>query len=43
VSEDLLRSHGVQLDVVDDPDCIALMQRMLAERPALWNEDIGEE
>lgn len=42
-SEDLLRSHGVQLDVVDDPDCIALMERMIAERPALWNEDIGEE
>jgi cytosine/creatinine deaminase len=42
-SEDLLRSHGVQLDVVDDPDCIALMERMITERPALWNEDIGEE
>ena len=42
-SEDLLRSHGVQLDVVDDPACIALMERMIAERPALWNEDIGEE
>lgn len=42
-SEDLLRSHGVQLDVVDDPECIALMERMIAERPALWNEDIGEE
>jgi cytosine deaminase len=42
-SEDLLRSRGVDLDVLDDPDCIALMQRMLAERPGLWNEDIGEE
>ena len=42
-SEDLLRSHGVHLDVVDDPECIALMERMIAERPALWNEDIGEE
>jgi len=42
-SEDLLRSHGVQLEVVDDPACIALMERMIAERPALWNEDIGEE
>ena len=42
-SEDLLRSHGVQLDVLDDPECIDLMKRMIAERPALWNEDIGEE
>ena len=43
MSEELLRSHGVRLDVLDDPECIALMQRMLAERPALWQEDIGEE
>ena len=42
-SEELLRSHGVQVDVLDDPDCIALMERMLAERPELWLEDIGEE
>ena len=42
-SEDLLRSRGVELDVLDDPDCIALMQRMLAERPGLWSEDIGED
>jgi cytosine/creatinine deaminase len=43
VSEDWLRSHGVVVDVVDDPDCVALMERMIAERPALWAEDIGEE
>jgi cytosine/creatinine deaminase len=42
-SEELLRSHGVRLDVLDDPDCIELMQRMLTERPELWAEDIGEE
>ncbi|MGR7026258.1 nucleoside deaminase [Geodermatophilus sp. URMC 62] len=42
-SEELLRSHGVRVDVLDDPDCVALMQRMLAERPELWREDIGEE
>ena len=43
VSEELLRSHGVQVEVLDDPDCLALMERMLAERPELWAEDIGEE
>ena len=42
-SEELLRSRGVQVDVLDDPDCVALMERMLAERPELWLEDIGEE
>ncbi|MCZ4521013.1 nucleoside deaminase [Rhodococcus ruber] len=42
-SESLLREYGVQVDVIDDPDCVRLMERMLAERPDLWLEDIGEE
>jgi len=40
--EELLRSRGVEVTVVDDPTCVALMERMIAERPELWNEDIGE-
>lgn len=43
VSEDLLRSHGVELSVLDDPTCIGLMERMMRERPEIWAEDIGEE
>ena len=43
MSESLLREHGVQVDVVDDPACLQLMERMLEERPGLWLEDIGEE
>ena len=43
VSEEWLRSHGTVVDVVDDPACQALMQKMLTERPELWAEDIGEE
>jgi creatinine deaminase len=39
--EALLRSRGVQVDVMDDPDCIALMRAFIAARPELWNEDIG--
>lgn len=39
--EALLRSRGVQVDVVQDPTCIALMQNFIAAQPALWNEDIG--
>lgn len=42
-SESLLRSHGVELVVADDAQCLALMNRMLAEKPDLWNEDIGEQ
>ena len=40
--EELLRSRGVEVTVVDDPTCVSLMERMIAERPELWNEDIGE-
>jgi cytosine deaminase len=36
-----LTSRGVSLDVRQDAECIALMERMIAERPDLWNEDIG--
>jgi cytosine deaminase len=42
-SEGLLRARGVQVDVVDDPQCRELMRRFIEERPALWNEDIGLE
>ena len=40
--EALLRSRGVDVRVVQDPACIAMMERFIAEHPELWNEDIGE-
>ena len=40
--EEHLRSRGVVLEVVDDPECIELMTRFISEKPELWNEDIGE-
>ena len=40
--EDLLRARGVEVTVLQDPDCIALMRAFIADRPSLWNEDIGE-
>jgi cytosine deaminase len=40
--EDYMRSRGVVLEIVDDPDCYKLMQRFIAAHPELWNEDIGE-
>jgi creatinine deaminase len=42
-AEDLLRRRGVEVDVVDDPRCVELMTRFIAEHSDLWNEDIGEE
>lgn len=41
--EDLLRSRGVTVEVVDDQRCVELMTRFIAENHELWNEDIGEE
>jgi cytosine deaminase len=39
--EAYVRSRGVELVIVDDPRCVDLMQRFIAEHPTLWNEDIG--
>lgn len=41
-SEGLLRSSGVSVEVVDDAECVAMMNRFITENPDLWNEDIGE-
>ncbi len=40
-SEELLRGKGVELIVVDNAECVALMAQFIAASPALWNEDIG--
>jgi cytosine deaminase len=40
---DWLAEHGVEVLVLDDPECIALMTAFTAEHPELWNEDIGED
>ena len=42
-NEDFLRAHGVQVIVLDDARCAALMSRFRREYPAVWAEDIGEE
>ena len=41
--EELLRTRGVKVEVVQDDDCIAMMRAFIREHPELWNEDIGEE
>ncbi len=40
--EDWLRARGVQVEVLQNPECIALMRDFIASKPELWNEDIGE-
>jgi len=40
--EDYVRSRGVVLEILDDPDCIQLMRDFIQASPELWNEDIGE-
>ncbi|MBU5638965.1 nucleoside deaminase [Geomonas sp. Red69] len=39
--EKLLHSRGVQIEVLQSEECIDLMRRFIAEKPQLWNEDIG--
>src|SRR5438309_3873887 len=39
--EAYLRSRGVELVVVDDPECLRLMREFIAAKPELWHEDIG--
>lgn len=40
--EELLKSRGVEVEVLQDKSCIDLMKGFIDNNPALWNEDIGE-
>lgn len=40
--QDWLAGHGVEIVLLDDPECTTLMRAFIRDRPALWNEDIGE-
>lgn len=40
--EDYVRSRGVEVTVLDDPQCQQLMSDFIQHHPELWNEDIGE-
>ncbi|MDJ0575144.1 MAG: nucleoside deaminase [Xenococcaceae cyanobacterium MO_234.B1] len=39
--EELLRSRGVKVEVLDDETCFKLMQDFIFKNSVLWNEDIG--
>ena len=40
--EDLLKSRGVKLEVLQDAKCIEMMKKFIKENTHLWEEDIGE-
>ena len=40
-ASDFMRSHGVEVIDLDLPECVEMMRSFIAERPELWNEDIG--
>jgi cytosine/creatinine deaminase len=40
-AEDYMRSNGIQVDVIQDAECIQLMTDFIRANPQLWNEDIG--
>lgn len=41
-NEDFLRRHGVDVRILGDERCIALMRDFIERNPGLWNEDIAE-
>ena len=41
-NEDFLRSNGVDVRILGDERCIALMRDFIERNPELWNEDIAE-
>ena len=40
--EELLRSRGVSVTVLQDPGCVRLMAEFIQANPQIWAEDIGE-
>lgn len=41
-AEDLFRQRGVQVEVLNDPECVEMMRDFIQNYPDLWNEDIGK-
>ena len=39
--EELLKSRGIEVEVVNDETCIHMMNDFIEKNPVLWNEDIG--
>jgi cytosine deaminase len=40
--EQYVRDRGVDVTILNDPECIEMMEKFIRDNPILWNEDIGE-
>jgi creatinine deaminase len=40
--EQHVRDRGVEVTILNDPECIEMMEKFIKDNPVLWNEDIGE-
>jgi len=40
--EEHLRARGVEVEIVDNAECVQFMTDFIRKNPELWNEDIGE-
>lgn len=40
--EELLAARGVELEILQDSECLGMMNEFIRAHPELWNEDIGE-
>lgn len=40
--EQHVRDRGVDVTILNDPECIEMMEKFIKDNPTLWNEDIGE-
>ena len=40
--EQHVRDRGVNVTILNDPECIEMMEKFIKDNPTLWNEDIGE-
>ncbi|WP_216859062.1 nucleoside deaminase [Hymenobacter citatus] len=41
-SLEFLQSHGVEVEILNLPECVEMMQEFIEAEPTLWNEDIME-
>ncbi|CAN5208543.1 nucleoside deaminase [soil metagenome] len=41
-AREFMEQHGVEVIDLDLPECVEMMNKFIAEKPTLWNEDIGE-
>ncbi len=39
---ELLRSRGVEVSILNEPELVGMMKKFIDENPAVWNEDIAQ-